>query len=377
MAYAYSPGLKRAVKSIVKKRRKLPIRGKVLVKPGDLVLPDTVVIEATIQGDAHIVRASSILGIDPDQLEQHLLKKENEEIKKDGIIASYKALFGLIHRVCKSPAEGTIEVVSSVTGQVVVRETSSSISLKAFIPGVVSEALPEQGVVIECQAAYLQGIFGVGGEAYGDLRMVSASPEDIVNEEKIGPECEGKILVGGALVTAHALRQAVKVGARGIIAGGIEDKDLADFLGYEIGVAITGNEEVGLTLIVLEGFSNMPPSTRTFEILKRFDGKPACINGATQIRAGVIRPEIIIPLEGPPSGTWVKGVEEKETTELRPGAIVRMIREPFFGLIGRIVSLPVELQVMESESKVRVLNVALENGQEITVPRANIESLEE
>ena len=377
MAYAYSPGLKRALNSIVKKTRKLPIRGKVLVKPGDVVLPDTVVVEATIQGEAQIVRVSSMLGIDPDQLKHYMLKKEGERVKKDEIIASYKALFGLIRRVCQSPADGTIELVSNVTGQVVVRETSSSIALKAFIPGVVLEILPEQGAVIECQAAYLQGIFGIGGEIYGDLRMAAASPEDILNKETIGPECEGKILVGGSLVTAEALRQAVKVGVRGIIAGGIEDKDLADFLGYEIGVAITGSEEVGLTLIILEGFSKMPPSKKTFEILKRLDGKPACVNGATQIRAGVIRPEIIVPLEGSSSGTSAKSTEDREPTELRPGATVRMIREPYFGLIGLIVSLPVELQVMESESKVRVLKVELENGQEITVPRANIEALQE
>ena len=183
--------------------------------------------------------------------------------------------------------------------------------------------------------------------------------------------------MGGALVTAEALRQAVKVGARGVIVGGIEDKDLADFLGYEIGVAITGSENVGLTLIVLEGFSNMPPSKKTFEILNRFAGNQACINGATQIRAGVIRPEIIIPLNEAPAEKTLRDLEQEGTMELRPGAVVRMIREPYFGLLGRVVSLPIELQVVESESKVRVFKVALESGQEIIVPRANVEAIEE
>ena len=68
-------------------------------------------------------------------------------------------------------------------------------------------------------------------------------------------------------------------------------------MGYEIGVAITGDEEVGLTLIVTEGFGRMAMSMNTFKLLKSANGKNASINGATQIRAGVLRPEIIIPQE--------------------------------------------------------------------------------
>jgi hypothetical protein len=377
MASAYTPGLKRAISCNVKKTRKLPIHGRVLVGFGEAVSPDTVVAEATVQGDVQIVRVSSILGIDPDQLQQCMLKREGEEIKKGESIASYMALFGLINRVCKSPVDGTIELVSNVTGQVVVRETSSSITLKAFIPGLVSEILPEQGAVIECQAAYLQGIFGIGGETHGELRIVSRSLENILDKKNIGPEFEGKILVADGMVTSEALKQAIKVGAKGVVMGGIEDKDLTDFLGYEIGVAITGSENIGLTLVVLEGFSSMPPSKKAFEILNQFNGKRACINGATQIRAGVIRPEIIIPLDVPPSDRPSSDFKSEEAAELGPGAAVRVIREPYFGLSGRIVSLPVELQVMESESKVRVLKVALEDGREITVPRANVEAIEE
>jgi len=40
-------------------------------------------------------------------------------------------------------------------------------------------------------------------------------------------------------------------------------------------------------------------------------------------------------------------------------------------------SLPVELQAMESESMVRVLTVKLHDGSIATVPRANVEIIEE
>jgi Fe2+ transport system protein FeoA len=147
---------------------------------------------------------------------------------------------------------------------------------------------------------------------------------------------------------------------------------LTTFTGEEIGVAITGQEEVGITLIITEGFGKMTMSQRTFELLKEFEGYLASVNGATQIRAGVLRPEIIIPHEG-----LEEGASEALSQGMVPGTPIRIIRQPYFGAIGKVHSLPVELQQLESESKVRVVNIELEDGEVVMVPRANVEIIEE
>ena len=41
---------------------------------------------------------------------------------------------------------------------------------------------------------------------------------------------------------------------------------------------------------------------------------------------------------------------------------IRIIREPYFGALGRVSALPAELQELETEAKVRVLEVELEDG---------------
>ncbi len=56
---------------------------------------------------------------------------------------------------------------------------------------------------------------------------------------------------------------------------------------------------------------------------------------------------------------------------------VRCIRDPYFGRIGTVKRLIPELTVVESETKVRVLEVQLDDGQVVVVPRANIEMIEE
>ena len=98
------------------------------------------------------------------------------------------------------------------------------------------------------------------------------------------------------MVTLDALREAVKQGVKGIIVGGVDEKDLTYFLGYEIGLGVTGNESLGLTLILTEGFGVNPLPEDRFEDFRELTGKLACIDGTTHIRSRSIRPEIIVPL---------------------------------------------------------------------------------
>ena len=77
-------------------------------------------------------------------------------------------------------------------------------------------------------------------------------------------------------------------------------------------------------------------------------------------------------------------VSEGEDTEadatvglLGIGSSVRIIREPHFGKLGRVTELPIELQELETEAEVRVLQVEFEDGEKTTLPRANVEVIEE
>ncbi|SVC05158.1 uncharacterized protein METZ01_LOCUS258012, partial [marine metagenome] len=149
--------------------------------------------------------------------------------------------------------------------------------------------------------------------------------------------------------------------------------DLEDILGYTLGVAITGSEDLGTSLIITEGYGRIPMGSRSFELLQQHNGKFTSVNGATQIRAGVIRPEIVVPLSG--YDYLESGSEKYTATGISPGSLVRVIRAPYFGDIGTVVSLPPELKQMESETMVRVAEVEIE-GETLVIPRANLEMVE-
>ena len=376
MAHAYTPGLKVTEGMIIQKERRLPLEGEVLVKAGTIVKAEDVVAKADLPGNVQLLNVANLLSVSPEEVTEYMLKPVGESVSKDEIIATTKGLFGLFKSQARSPIDGTIEAVSDVTGQVILREPPIPVEVKAYTDGKVTETVPNEGVTVETYGTYIQGIFGIGGETIGNLVVVAKSSSDDLTVERILPEHRDNILVGGSLVTTDAIHQAIEHGVKGIIAGGIDDADLRELLGYELGVAITGSEKIGITLVITEGFGSIAMAEQTFTLLKAREGMKTSINGATQIRAGVVRPEIVIPLASEATGSRSAAEDGAAEGILEVGSSVRIIREPYFGRLGRVTEMPVELQDLETEARVRVLRVELADGQETTLPRANVEAIE-
>ena len=373
MAHAYTPGLRVSEKSAVRKERRLPIKGEVVVAKGDRVTSATVVARTHLPGNVQLVNVASKLGLPPEDLPSVMQKKDGDAIEKGEPLAVTQGFFGLFKSKVLSPCSGSVESVSTVTGQVILREPPSPIEIDAYIDGEVVEIFPEEGVAVETVGTFIQGIFGVGGEKTGEIAVVVGGPSEPLDASLITEAHSGKILVGGSHITWDGLQKAMKVGASGVVVGGFDDPDLKRLLGKDLGVAITGHEDLATALILTEGFGEIAMAHGTFDLLKSREGMKASINGATQIRAGVIRPEIVVPLEGIATDA---PAAEGSITGLEIGSLIRAIREPHFGALGKVTDLPNELQKMESESMVRVLRVKFEDGVEALLPRANVEMIE-
>lgn len=373
MAHAYTPGLKVSRRAALSKERMLPLKGNVLVNVGQRVTAEDIVAKTELPGNVEIIRVAQRMGIHPEELPQLMVKEPGETVKEGDVLARSGGMFGLFKSEFKSPVEGTIENVSSVTGQVVIRGAPIPVQAHAYVDGIVMKVFAGEGVEVQTVATYIQGIFGVGGETWGALKMAASSPDAVLTDKEINGSMNGWIVVGGSLATLAAIRKGVELGVKAIVTGGIHDQALREILGYDIGVAVTGSEEIGLTIVVTEGFGRLRMAQRTFDRLKERDGARASVNGATQIRAGVLRPEVIIPYPGVTESDLKSTAEVAESGELAIGTQLRIIREPYFGRIGTVTRLPVELTEIPTESKVRVLEVQLEDGQRVTLPRANVE----
>ena len=372
MAHAYTPGLKVLENTSVEKERRLPLKGEVLVDKGTDVSPENIVARTHLPGNVQMVNVANLLNVDAQDVPGFMLIDIGKNVSKDDLLAETKGLFGLFKSEVKSPVDGAVESVSNVTGQVVIREAPIPVEVDAYMNGNVSEIMDKEGVVITSNAVFIQGIFGMGGENRGNLRVLVNDREDELNEEMITADMKGSVIVGGSYISLKAFKKAISVGVSAVVVGGFNYHDLKEILGYTLGVAITGSEDIGTSLILTEGYGKIPMGSRSFDILKKHDGNFTSVNGATQIRAGVIRPEIVIPINNVDD---LDSNVKKNEMGITEGSLVRVIRSPYFGQIGTVKALPHELHKMESETMVRVAEVEI-NDQKFVIPRANLEMVE-
>ncbi len=371
MTQALTPGLQVLAGTVVRKTRELPVPGETLCRLGDTVTPYAVVARAELPGEITILRIPESLGIEPLEALNGLKVDEGDAVAEGDLVCEHVGLFGLFRSRLHASVDGTVEFVARRTGHLGLRLAPHAIELRAYVPGKVVGIDPGKSVTIESRGAFIQGIFGVGGERYGTIRMLDGGPRTVVGRKRIPDDAAGQVLVGGTRPTLEAIQRAAEVGAAGMVVGSIDDQTLTAYLGYELGMAVTGHEDVPLTVIVTEGFGWLPLAERTHSLLQSLDGRAASVNGATQVRAGAVRPEIIVARDDVEPG----GGEEDAETGLRIGAPIRIIRVPHFGVTAEVAALPPEPQPIETGARTRVLEARLPDGKVVTVPRANVELL--
>jgi hypothetical protein len=358
--------------TLVRRERRLPLKGEVLVVRGQAVEPDTVVARAELPGNVQTLNLAAKLGMDPVRVGDSLTVPVGSFVRKGDLLATAKGMFGLFKAQVDSPADGTIETVSSVTGQLLLREPPLPVEVNAYVRGHVAEVMAGEGVIVESRGALIQGIFGVGGETFGRIVSATSRADEPLEPEHLMSQHRGAVVVGGSHTTHAAVQRARELGVAALVVGGFDDQDLRELLGRDLGVAITGQEDIGLTLVLTEGFGRIAMAARTWDLLQACAGRVASVSGATQIRAGVMRPELLVPHTSGASGP----ASEEGGGSLETGSIVRVIRQPWFGRIGRVVELPHELRPLDTEALVRVLVVEFtDDGVLATVPRANVERI--
>ncbi|HZO90314.1 MAG TPA: hypothetical protein VFB38_18455, partial [Chthonomonadaceae bacterium] len=177
MGTAYTPGLKVSPHTTIEKLRRLPLKGTVLAKEGQVVAPDTVVARTELPGIMQTIKLAERMGIEPSDVPGVLRVREGDPVQVGDVLAESKGLFGRFFRSeFRSPVRGTVELISPATGHIGIREAPTPVERDAYIRGTVTQVIPEEGVVITCEGALAQGIFGVGGERRGEIAVVVSGP---------------------------------------------------------------------------------------------------------------------------------------------------------------------------------------------------------
>ena len=155
--------------------------------------------------------------------------------------------------------------------------------VNAYIQGTVSEVIEHRGCVVDTPGIKLNGIFGLGRETHGEIKVVTKGPDQVLEPDMITDDCKDKIIIGGSFATNEALSKALEVGVRGVVTGTVNYFNLTQSLGVKLGVGITGQEDIDITVILMEGFGHLNMRREIWETLAALEGKTASINGATPV----------------------------------------------------------------------------------------------
>jgi len=357
--------------AVLHRRRQLPVDGDVLLDVGDRVAGETVVARARGRGAPHTVNAANQLDIRPHELPARMICQVGDEVEAGQVLARSRGLFGLFGAECHAPVAGTLAAVSAHTGRILLEEPGELLELPAFLPGIVTHCHEGRGVTVAGWAARVAGIFGVGGECAGPLVAAVGRRDAVLDAAAIDDEHAGAVLLGGARITCEALVRASSMGVAGIITGGVHDADLASWLDRDVALADSTHLDAPLTLVITGGFGRVPMEPSADKLLRSLMGRPTCLSGQTRVRAGALRPEIIIPLDGEPADAEASPAPPP----LDVGSTVMVVRAPWFGRLGRVGRLPVDVVAVESGARCLVAQVDLDDGASVVVPRANLEVL--
>jgi len=369
MSQAYTPRLEVSERVRIVKVRELPLPGKTLVRVGDTVKPETAVLSAELPGDLDIIRIADRLGFDPEQVVSSMKVKVGDKVSAGDVLCEVKSFFGFFTSKATASASGTVEFFTEANAHLGIRQPPKPLEVNAYIAGKVTEIQEGKSITLETEGALIQGIFGVGGETSGVISVLDCDVNAVVEPGMLDAAKAAAVVVGGKSFTTAALKRAAELKVNAVVTGCIDAQTLHDFVGREIGVAVTGDEDVPFTLFVTEGFGSLPMSSRIYELAKKLNGKQASVNGATQVRAGALRPELVV--SDYHSGA---AASHEESKSLDVGSRVRVVRVPFFGRFGTITELPHQPVQIESGAIVRVAKIKLDgDAAESIVPRANIE----
>jgi hypothetical protein len=247
-------------------------------------------VRETVQPGAQPVMMdlSERLGVPRSQCRLWIKVKLGDEVYRGQVLASLP-LPGAAAKTVPAVLSGTVSEVSADGSVLSIEPAPRRAGILALVAGTVSEAVPGGRVSITTSGERVEGAFGVGGPTWGHLTAVAA-------ESHRPGSLSGAVVLLSDAPDGARLRELAEAGAVAVVAPHVDQLELVNYLGYEIRLGITsGTEGSGMALVFLGGFagSDQDVAGALAWLLSRA-GRPAYVDGRTQVRAGVRRPEIIV-----------------------------------------------------------------------------------
>ena len=333
------------------RRRVLPMSGKVNMHVNQRVNPTDVVAEATFAREHVLLDVARTFGIPASDADKLIRVNEGEMLKQGAIVAEKP---GLVPHTIKAPRAGRVMVAGS--GQILMEVGNGRIDLRAGLPGMVTQIIPDKGVVIRTAGALVQGVWGNGRIDNGLMVSLIEKPDDVLAAGRLDVSLRGSVILAGHVQDLETLKAAAELPVRGLILSSLPSS------------LIHSAYQMRYPILMTEGFGRQSMNSAAFKLLTTNNKREATVNAEHFDRYTGARPEVIIPL---PISSEPDEPNQYEMFVL--GRQVRMRRPPHAGMLGTITELPAGLSRLPSGLQAAAAEIKLENGESVLAPLVNLE----
>lgn len=336
--------------TLIRRRRVMPVPGKVLVRAGQKVGATDAIAESNLNLEYLLLDVGRGLGMRPDAVERYLQCQVGDQLAEKDIIAGP---VGLGRRMMRSPRAGKVVIISD--GQVLLEITGKPYQMKAGLPGEVVELVAERGAVIESTGALVQGVWGNGRTESGLLVIRATAPDHEIRDTELDVSSRGAIVLAGHLHDAEVLKTAEEITLRGLIVGSMEAS------------LIPAAAKAPFPVIVLEGFGRLPIGAASHKLLASYERRDVTMNAEPWNQLSGAKPEVFFP-----AAALERITPPPQFTPLEVGQQARILRPPKAGETGKIVEIK-GMTAFSGGLRARAARVLLGSGESVIIPLANLE----
>ena len=363
---------------VTRVKRVLKGKGKLNITVGQQVTPADIIGTALISSGFRTLNLADALSVSADKINKYLKKQIGQRVYKDELLAFKEG--GLLggKKIVLSPTDGTLDHINPKTGEIRLTHLAKKVDLPSGVFGIVEKADNERGIAtIKTQVSRVYGMFGSGRWRDGNL-IILGSRDSLINKADISPKYDDHILVGGSLIFKDAITAAISAGINGIITGGINAQDYRSMAGGKISFPKKLENDIGISIIVCEGFGSLQIGEDLYPLLKEYNGKFVSMEGNSAIlNLPSFESKSIIRVKAtqlPPIPESEFETEEKvmSVRELKVGDRVRAIGNTYGGEQGRILFIDQTESILAAGLKAILVTIETKR-RKIQLPVANLE----
>lgn len=363
--------------SVVRIHRKLNGKGTFSVSPNQQVAPTDELGVSVLSAGFRMLNLSQMLSVPPADVSKYLKVNLGQKIYKGELLAFKSAGVFSGNTVVVAPSDGVLDFINPQTGEIKMTFLPKKESLTSGVYGIVEQVDNQRGqVIIRIQATIVHGVFGSGRSRDGILNVIGKRDE-LIGPQFIPTKFSGQILVGGSLVFKEAISACISAGIGGIITGGINARDYKGMAGGRLVFPKKLENDIGVSIIVCEGFGSASLGEDVFEILTKYNSKFVSIDGNKGV---IILPsfeskslDLVKRVNLPPQDMNTNIYERsQELVEAKINQRVRIIGSSFVGEQGKLIAIDKIETILPSGVKAYMAIVETKR-RKVSLPVANLE----